>query len=356
MRSPSHRGRRSSSGWRCHWGWRSATGIPAQAPRGPCRPTGPAARRPAWSAGRRSGSCTTPPVEACSAGSWMSRSTSSRSGTGSPRNTRRLRSSCMRVPSSRGGASPWQSTPNRARWLRRSAVSPAGRQIGWLRLRWRSPVATRPVYSTWYTFTQDLEQAAVEAETALAVGLGCGSVFVDDGWQPRGWGRGYAGCGDWRPDPAKFPDLAAFSAAVHDHGAGVVLWIAPLLLGTDAGAFGPLAGYAPHWVDRHRCHILDPRHREVREHLADICRRLVVDYALDGLKIDFLDQAMVYRGTPSTGDIDDVGEAMRAMLASDPERAGRDRPRRRGCRVPPAVREPGDRGVRADPARRRLPR
>ena len=51
----------------------------------------------------------------------------------------------------------------------------------------------RPVYSTWYTFTQDLDQERVAAETALAVGLGCGSVFVDDGWQRLAFGRGYAG-------------------------------------------------------------------------------------------------------------------------------------------------------------------
>ena len=182
------------------------------------------------------------------------------------------------------------------------------------------PVARRPVYSTWYTFTQDLDQGRVAAETALAAQLGCGSVFVDDGWQRLAVGRGYAGCGDWVPDPAKFPDLVAFSAEVHDQGAGVVLWIAPLLLGPDAEAFATLGRFAPHAAERLACHILDPRHREVREHLAATCTRLVVDYDLDGLKIDFLDVAMAYRGTPSSGDIDDVGEAMQALLALIRER------------------------------------
>jgi alpha-galactosidase len=176
-------------------------------------------------------------------------------------------------------------------------------------------VARRPVYSTWYTFTQDLDQERVATETALGVRLGCGSVFVDDGWQRLAVGRGYAGCGDWVPDTDKFPDLAGFSADVHDQGAGVVLWIAPLLLGRDAEAFDTLGRFAPHAAERLHCHILDPRHREVREHLAATCTRLVVDYALEGLKIDFLDTAMVYRGTPSSGDIDDVGEAMQALLA-----------------------------------------
>ncbi|MFT4167317.1 MAG: alpha-galactosidase [Microlunatus sp.] len=175
-------------------------------------------------------------------------------------------------------------------------------------------VARRPVYSTWYTFTQELDQAGVEAETVLGTQLGIGSVFVDDGWQRLAFGRGYGGCGDWVPDTDKFPDLAGFSATARQHGAGVVLWIAPLLLGPDADVFDSLAEYAPHRVDRLRCHVLDPRHRQVREHLAATCVRLVVDYDLAGLKIDFLDDAMVYRGTDSTGDLNDVGHAMQALL------------------------------------------
>lgn len=177
-----------------------------------------------------------------------------------------------------------------------------------------SDVARRPVYSTWYTFTQELDQASVEAEIALGVQLGLGSVFVDDGWQRLAFGRGYGGCGDWLPDTDKFPDLSGFSASVQEHGAGVVLWIAPLLLGPDSEVFNTLSAYAPHWVDHLRCYVLDPRHRQVREHLAATCVRLVVDYDLAGLKIDFLDDAMVYRGTDSTGDLDDVGHAMQALL------------------------------------------
>ena len=81
-----------------------------------------------------------------------------------------------------------------------------------------------------------------------------------------------------------------------------------------------LGRYAPQTVDHLHCQVLDPRHREVREHLADTCARLVTDYALDGLKIDFLDQAMVYRGTPSDGDLDDVGVAMQTLLTLVRER------------------------------------
>ena len=61
-------------------------------------------------------------------------------------------------------------------------------------------VARLPVYSTWYTFSQEIDADLVEAEAALATKLGCGTVFIDDGWQQLGNGRGYQGCGDWLPD------------------------------------------------------------------------------------------------------------------------------------------------------------
>ena len=217
-------------------------------------PTGPARRRPAWSAGRRSAACTTPRDAVCSPGRWTSSSMSSRSATGSPRSTRPSPSSCTgsRLPSSDGSGS----CPASSGELTLAAA--VARLADWLAGRLAAvplpvpPVARRPVYSTWYTFTQDLDQDRVAAETALAVQLGCGSVFVDDGWQRLAVGRGYAGCGDWVPDTAKFGDLVAFSADVHDQGAGVVLWIAPLLLGRDADVFATLGRFAPHAAERLR--------------------------------------------------------------------------------------------------------
>ena len=140
------------------------------------------------------------------------------------------------------------------------------------------PLAIEPVYSTWYTFIQDVNAEVIESEAALAVPMGCGSVFIDDGWKQLAVGRGYQGCGDWVPDTDKFPDLLAHIRRVRALGAGVVLWVAPLLLGTDSDAYADLAEYAPLRRTPTDCFILDPRHRTVREHLADVCLRLVTDY------------------------------------------------------------------------------
>ncbi|MFE9424867.1 glycoside hydrolase family 36 protein [Kitasatospora sp. NPDC006697] len=177
-----------------------------------------------------------------------------------------------------------------------------------------------PVYSTWYAFTQDVNEAEVEREAGLAAELGFGQLYLDDGWQLHGSGRGYSGCGDWRADPAKFPDLAAHVAAVRALGLRYTAWIAPLLLGERSAAHGELAHLAPHYSRTLDCRILDPRHAEVREHLVRTCCAAVADYGLDGLKVDFLDEAAAaYTGAPAPADagpgyVHDVGEAMAALL------------------------------------------
>lgn len=176
--------------------------------------------------------------------------------------------------------------------------------------------ARAPAYSTWYGFSQDVTAAAVEAEAELAAELGCGMVILDDGWQRLGHGRGYAGVGDWVPDTGKFPDLRAHVEQVRGLGLTYLLWVAPLLVGPNADCFAELVEYAPAAGGPPGARVLDPRHSEVRAHVVRVCSRLMADYGLDGLKIDFLDVAMLYAGRPAAGvDVTDVGVAMRLLLA-----------------------------------------
>ncbi|MBM7829921.1 alpha-galactosidase [Agromyces cerinus] len=195
-----------------------------------------------------------------------------------------------------------------------------------LPVRPASSASREPVYSTWYAHSQRISEQVIEADVAVAAELGCRSVFIDDGWQRFGDGRWYAGCGDWVPDPVKFPDLAALSGRLHAQGLDVVLWIAPLLLGEQSEAFDRLHRFAPHYSEALRTRVLDPRHPEVRASLIETCARLVRDYDLDGLKIDFLNSAMVYAGEPSTGDIADVGEAMTLLLRGVADAVDLERP------------------------------
>ncbi|NUR85274.1 MAG: alpha-galactosidase [Nonomuraea sp.] len=168
-----------------------------------------------------------------------------------------------------------------------------------------------PVYSTWYGFSQNVDAAAVEAEAELVAEAGCGMLIMDDGWQRFGNGRGYGGVGDWVPDETKFPDFAGHVARVRAIGLKYLLWVAPLLLGPEAECFGDLEPFGP-LAGPPGARVLDPRRPEVRAHVVALCARLVADYGLDGLKIDFLDDAMVYAGFPGQGI--DVGTAMRLLL------------------------------------------
>ncbi|MFE0464360.1 alpha-galactosidase [Kitasatospora sp. NPDC058965] len=177
-----------------------------------------------------------------------------------------------------------------------------------------------PVYSTRYPFGRSATAAEVEQEAVLAAELGFGRLLLDDGWQRRGPGPGYAGHGDWRPDPARFPDLAAHVRAVRRTGLRPVLWIAPLLLGRGSAAHRRWAPFAPHQARHLDCRILDPRRAEVRRHLVETCRTLATAYQPDGLQLDFLGEALAYSGAPAPdrpapGFIPDLGQAMARLLA-----------------------------------------
>ncbi|WP_256864142.1 alpha-galactosidase [Streptomyces avermitilis] len=119
--------------------------------------------------------------------------------------------------------------------------------------------AQAPVYSTWYAFNQRVDAASVEAEARVAASLGCEVLILDDGWQKYGSGRGYAGCGDWRPDPTTFPDFAAHVSAVRAQGLRYLAWVAPLLLGPDADCAERLTPYAPAPAGVPGAQVLDPR-------------------------------------------------------------------------------------------------
>src|SRR3989442_345027 len=75
------------------------------------------------------------------------------------------------------------------------------------------PEAARlPMYSTWYSFHQQLVAGEVEEQCRIAREVGCEAVIVDDGWQTTDTARGYAYTGDWEVAEAKIPDMKAHVA------------------------------------------------------------------------------------------------------------------------------------------------
>jgi len=159
------------------------------------------------------------------------------------------------------------------------------------------PAAFEPLYSTWYSFHQDVSDAAVEAECAEAAKLGMKVLIVDDGWQTDDTNRGYAYCGDWEVSKRRFPDMAAHVKRVHALGMKYMMWYGVPMVGVKAKNFARFRDKML-WIDYGRWSdygCLDPRFPEVRAFLCDLYEKAVRDWDIDGLKLDFVD-AIGFKG------------------------------------------------------------
>jgi alpha-galactosidase len=179
-------------------------------------------------------------------------------------------------------------------------------------------VARKPMYSTWYSFHQNLTIAEVEKQCALAKELGCESVIVDDGWQTLDDQRGYAFCGDW--EPVRMPQFAAHVARVKALGLRYLLWFSVPYVGDKSRAW---RRFEHQFLDIHggtggKWGVLDPRFPEVRAYLLDLYERAVVEWGIDGLKLDFVDAFNLRDTGPEAfgggRDMDSVPEAVECLL------------------------------------------
>lgn len=177
-------------------------------------------------------------------------------------------------------------------------------------------VGRLPMYSTWYSLHQSVDPATVEHQCVLAKALGCESVIVDDGWQTLDGGRGYAFCGDWKPE--RIPDMAGHVRRVHALGMKYLLWYSVPFIGFRSQAYARFAGRYLR-EDRHMgAAVLDPRYPEVREFLVSLYERHLREWDLDGFKLDFVDTFSRPDDKPATAvdgrDYADVDEAVVRLL------------------------------------------
>jgi alpha-galactosidase len=147
-------------------------------------------------------------------------------------------------------------------------------------------LARLPMYSTWYSYHQSVSADELLGEVELAKELGYEAIIVDDGWQTLDSRRGYAFTGDWEPE--RIPAMREFVDAVHERGMKILLWYAMPLVGENSNIFPEFRGkYLRYW-DGQGAWVLDPRYPEVREHLIDTYRSAMLDWGVDGFKLDFL--------------------------------------------------------------------
>ena len=180
--------------------------------------------------------------------------------------------------------------------------------------------AFEPLYSSWYQFHQDVNAEAIEQECRIAADLGMKTVILDDGWQTTDGNRGYAFCGDWRPAPQKFPDMAAHVSAVHDLGMKYLVWYSVPYVGWHSDAYKKFEGKYLYNDRVSSCGVLDPRFPEVRKHLVDLYVNALKDWNLDGFKLDFIDSFRFHGEDPAVKekyagrDIMNLSEAVNVLM------------------------------------------
>lgn len=149
------------------------------------------------------------------------------------------------------------------------------------------PDAARlPMYSTWYSFHQNLDVEEVIKECRMGKEIGLDAVIIDDGWQTLDNKRGYAYTGDWQPD--RMGDMKAFVDSLHAFDMKVLLWYSLPFIGEKAKLFERFKGKYLHYWESQGTWVLDPRYPEVREHIINTYETALKEWSLDGFKLDFL--------------------------------------------------------------------
>jgi len=149
------------------------------------------------------------------------------------------------------------------------------------------PAAARvPVYSTWYSYHQNITADAIVEECRIGGELGLAGVIVDDGWQTLDGNRGYAYTGDWKPE--RIADMKGFVDRVHALGQKFLLWYSVPMAGEKSAMIADFRDKTLYFHEGFGAYVLDPRYPEVREYLIGVYEAAVQDWGIDGLKLDFI--------------------------------------------------------------------
>ncbi len=146
--------------------------------------------------------------------------------------------------------------------------------------------ARLPMYSTWYSFHQNLDVEEVMADCRIGKEIGLEAVIVDDGWQTLDSQRGYAYTGDWQPE--RIPDMREFVDRIHKLDMKFLLWYSVPFIGEHARNVERFKGkYLRYW-DGQGAYVMDTRYPDVREFIINTYEKALEDWNLDGFKLDFI--------------------------------------------------------------------
>jgi alpha-galactosidase len=154
--------------------------------------------------------------------------------------------------------------------------------------------AFEPVFCTWTAIHHDVSHEWILRNAPLAADLGFATWITDDGWFiEQGHFGDYSYVGEWNPAIKKFPDFKQHVQTIQDLGFRYLLWVAPFMVGKDSEAAQRYAHLLTTGQEANGFNNLSPLHHETQHIIGDLLERLVREYNLDGLKIDFLDSFSV---------------------------------------------------------------
>jgi alpha-galactosidase len=150
------------------------------------------------------------------------------------------------------------------------------------------PEAARvPLYSTWYSYHQNVDPATIINECRIGGEIGLEGVIVDDGWQTLDSNRGYAFTGDWKPE--RIPEMKKFVDGIHALNQKFMLWYSVPMAGEKSEVAKRFKDKTLGFSNSLRAHILDPRYPDVRDYLIGLYENAVREWGIDGLKLDFIE-------------------------------------------------------------------
>lgn len=184
------------------------------------------------------------------------------------------------------------------------------------------PASARdPMYSTWYSFHHTFTADKIAEQCRMAKELGMEAVIVDAGWEMEDDFRTFAYCGDWEYARNKFPNMREFADRIHKIGMKVLFWFSVPFVGARSKAYKRFADMIlgiHEGEGENACYRLDPRYPEVRAYLVDIYRNAMLEWGIDGFKLDFIDSFKLSAETPPSDprrDIVSLEDAVDCLLA-----------------------------------------
>jgi hypothetical protein len=178
--------------------------------------------------------------------------------------------------------------------------------------------AWRPYYSTWYAFSEDIDEKTVWENARIAADLGIGNFLIFIGWSTcQNWFSDQNAWGDYTACERRFPDFARLVDRIQkDLGMAVQVWVAPTWIGATSKSFDRMGDYRSKWPEGGYDRNLDPRSPQAREHIRERFAFLAREQGVEGFWVDFLDTVYNRNDATHEKNPDHFGAALEQFMAA----------------------------------------